>query len=426
MTKVATTSELGRLGTRLGAPCRCGGPYWVVGALSALLACQRAAISPDLCPAGDCGAQGCSAPRSCDAETDEPGTVARDCPLGSSCVAQQCTVVPFPRMSDSALLDGFNVAEFALKEVTTDPPELAWVTPPGVRRVVCALFVSPPEFASDGVDGDTQLTRIANSVRSIARQRVFNTEGASVEQSFSFELGELEPAWLRREDSDAAPCPPPMPLAGGLPTRAYPIVELLRVGCWGFDTAKVVAGTRLLSVAPSRLPDTNATPTQGCQGQPEGTWCRMPDAPGSCQQGRCDVQRPKPEGAQSGPTDGGASPPLAPTDCTGLSDDSACRQPSEAVGQCLDDACLARDDSYQRPLVVNQCREEMGDDGLNCYPTAILGFGNCLAGSCALRCREPLDCTDALRRAGLEAASTLRWSCERSVGYLGLCRQEKP
>jgi len=329
-----------------------------------------------------------------------------------------CQVVTFPRIDDASLIAGFKAAEFELRITSNEPLSFDWNSPDAAERVVCALFTSPPELASVEGTGAQELLRITNVSRSLARARTFNTESATSQQHFSFQIGDL-----RATPATSGTCPTALSLGRGSLPADYPIVELLRVGCWAFDSAKVMAATRLLPVAASSLPDSSNRVSDSCQAQAQGAWCWMPGTPGTCQNEACDVDKPEPIKPTPNLGDAGAgnSPLTAVMDCSGQPDDRACLKHSQTVGQCLAEECVSQgSDSYRAPLVVTSC--DQGNDGLNCYPSPLLGFGNCLDKSCRPRCRIDSDCKEAFERAGVSTSPGLERFCDRVTNsYVGLC-----
>jgi hypothetical protein len=365
--------------------------------------------APSGCPNGECN----SLPL-CSGDSGR-------CPLGMSCIGGQCGIEPFPHLAGDALIRGFDVPEFQLDvtPASTGPLKFSWLAPNNSKRVVCALLTSMPEFSKAGTT--EQLLRMSDGSRAIERQRVFNIETAGMQEEFSFTLADLE----THGDGEYLGCSTALSVPNMFPGHSYTVVELLRVGCWAFDQAKVIAATSLVNVVPSSLPDFNTVPKLSCQAQAEGTWCRTPSA-GTCQKGLCDTSKPPAvDGADgsagaAGDGNGAAANTPAVTDCTGEQNDLTCSV-TGAIGQCLNAECVAQtDDAYRPPLVVSDCAAD-NTNGLNCYPSLVLSFGNCAAGVCQPRCWGPDDCTSAFERAALTQIKT---TCGRSNGaFIGTCSE---
>lgn len=324
-------------------------------------------------------------------------------------------MVPFAHVDRNALTDGFGVAEFELQDTSRDPLTFAWLAPQQSERVVCALFASAPEFSHSEQQTEERLVRLLNEGRAVARKRTFNTADIGSDRRFSFKLADLEASGV---------CPTPLSIPIEL-AGSYPIVQLLRVGCWAFDDTKVIAATRLAIVEPSSLPDWDTVPQPTCLGQPDRSWCRMPGTPGSCQGGVCDPSR-SPSAPQMGAAGSGgdAGEPLAPpTDCTDLADDVGCLQKSDEVGQCSSGQCIAQDaQDYEPPLVVSSCAVDR-TEGLNCYPSPILDFGSCFKGKCEPRCDQDQDCVSPFQRVGI--ADVDKQVCYiADDAYVGSCQAE--
>jgi len=332
-----------------------------------------------------------------------------------SCVGGQCVVKPFARASDDALIRGFAVSEFELAQSGDIPGTFSWRAPAGSSRVVCALLTSSPEFSAAN-QGTLSLVRMTNASQAIQRRRVFNTVGADPQQDFTFTLADLE-----LDDAATPQCPAALSIPNRFPGQRYPVVAMLGVGCWAFNEVKVIAATSLISIAPSRLPAWSTTPASTCRGHADGIWCRTLE-PGTCQRQRCDTSLPPkvPDPMLDAAGAGGQLADIAPAiqDCTRIADGTACAVPG-TVGQCLSEGCVTPQDGvYRPPLVVSDCSADFSD-GLNCYPSPILDFGNCSGGSCQLRCWKPDDCVNALMKAGLPGANS---TCTRDGAvYLATC-----
>lgn len=379
--------------------------------------CAEPPVPDAGCAADQCPEGGCGVTLACRADSD--------CPLGTACSSGTCQVVPFPRVDRDTLIRGFDVPEFELRKVSDAPATFEWARPEDARRVTCALFTSRPEFPRVRERTEHTLIRMNNPGRAIERERVFNAEASATNQRFRFTLGDLEPSTR---------CPSTLAVNGAFASQHYAVVELLRLGCWAFDSAKVIAATQLLTILPEHLPDWNTVPKTSCSDQPNGTWCRMPGTPGRCKSGRCDTTAPEPVASPPGtPVDEGAAgagglgtlstEPL--TDCSNAMEDTACVVPNTAVGQCLELECIAQgSQDYRPPLVVSNCTAS-GTDGLNCFPSPIFSFGNCHQGGCRPRCRTTSDCADQLERAGLGDAPP--HECNRAKdAYVGICEARSP
>lgn len=184
-----------------------------------------------------------------------------DCPRGTLCAKSDESrrgVCRLPsdilQTSQSALLDGFGVAEMPAELRMEAGLELAWTAPEGTRLVNCVLFACPPAFrirtsASDGDEAETwaepldrNAVEIANYDRcALASERSPLTEGL-------FNLRErdnehLVPSPLRDnvsvgKDGQAKLC------------RGYgcpPVTELF-AGCWAYDDTTIIAATRLFPI----------------------------------------------------------------------------------------------------------------------------------------------------------------------------------
>lgn len=378
-----------------------------VWALALAPGCPSESFEPDVCPPSACTHGSCSAPVECAHD--------RDCPLGLSCSVGSCRVKPFARVDRDALISGFNVAEFELQSTSEEPVTFGWRAPEDAQRVVCALFTAVPEFTKAQEESEHSLFRMLNEGRAVARKRSYNTASVGSERHFSFKLADLEAS-----SSCGAPLTIPTEFVG-----PYTVVQLLRVGCWAFSDARVIAATRLAPLDPRSLPDWDTVPQVSCLGVADRTWCRPPGTPGSCQGGICNTMRlPPPASPDVLGAAGEAADTLAPVvDCESEPDDAPCVIQSTQVGQCLTGQCLAQEaQDYEPPLVVSNCGAPR-TQGLNCYPSAILDFGNCYQGRCEPRCDQRAECESAFEVAGVVNAGKHVCRIERDA-YLGSCQPE--
>lgn len=366
------------------------------------------------------------APAACPGSCDEPWSCERsaDCPAGSVCVNGVCGVDAFPVIGADTLVAGFDVPEFELMQTSMDEgrPRLQWSAPPGSLRVTCGLFTCTPEFDGGEGSGQPSAVRLSNAPRCVPRVQTFNTETSAETQVFSFELGDLEPA-------AAGSCSPALGLTAQEAAGAsgYPVVELLRVGCWALDRNQVIAATRLVQVNVQELPDAGYVLRLDCAAAPIGSWCLLPGDLGVCDQGKCELGRTPSELPEAGAGGQGGEaatlPPEPVEDCEDRPDDVPCQSPDSRIGQCLVDRCVANSEStYLRPLVVGDCASDgFETEWLNCYPSPILGFGTCAERQCRVRCRTDEDCESALSAAGIDV-SAQSTTCQRPEGsYLGVC-----
>jgi hypothetical protein len=377
--------------------------FWVtVMATAPVNGCSRPEVEADKCPIASCLYGSCSAPVPC--------ATHRECPVGLSCSDGTCKVVPFTQIDRNALISGFQVSEFDIHASSTEPISFDWLAPRGSQRVVCALLTAAPEF-SDTIEPSQTMIRLLNPGRAITRKRVFSTATAGNDRHFSFTLGDLEAG---------SSCDAPLSIPTDF-SDAYPIVQFLRVGCWAIGDANVIAATRLVPIDPGSLPDWNTVPQPNCLGQSDRTWCRMPSALGSCQRHECDTDRPAMAVAAGG-AGGQGTEVEAVLDCSDSPDDAPCAVQSPVVGQCLNGQCIAQDaQDYEPPLVVSSCTAPR-TQGLNCFPSPLLDFGNCYQNACEARCDHRADCTAPFEQVGI---LTGKRTCHIENGaYLGSCRTQ--
>jgi hypothetical protein len=392
----------------------------LISAPALCVACSTEESSADRCAPGPCSHDSCASIVNCAANAD--------CPLGTRCDQGECKVDPFPVTEDDSLVTGFDVPEFSLRVTDTAPMTFEWLAPKHAVRVTCALLTSPPEFPTISKRSERALIRMTNANRAIERQRTFNTGLTSTNEGFSFTLGELGPLDSGMREG----CAVPGALFQAPQKTYYPIVEVLRVGCWAFDSVKVVAATRLVAIPSQSMPESGNVPLALCDAQATGAWCKRAGQPGTCRSQTCDTNMPTfsqgraPDAAAGAPGTDTPSSLVVIVDCKGQTDGTSCVEPvtaSEAFGQCQSGQCLRANEQQYRPVVVTSCVDG-SFDGLNCYPTAVLSFGNCDSGTCLPRCRVDDDCKQAFEEAGL--APTLP-RCDRNPSaYLGLCQARRP
>lgn len=339
------------------------------------------------------------------------------CPRGSSCNDGVCGVARLESIRTRELIEGFGVREFALTPSTTEGRRTYEVSmPDGAVRVICGLLTCKPRFARE-VAGPIELTRLSNAARCVARTDTFDASRASDDsRDFAFEVSALQPSTAACDGEEATSSP------------SYPVVETLRLGCWAEDLRRVIAATRLVPLNVTDLPDANGNRVANCSDASDGSWCTLAGDIGTCLNGGCDLSRVSSGVPMSAAESGGATNDVtlqldysdAPTDCGGLPNDTICRREElESIGQCLSGQCLkATLADYYQPLVVANCDAVGAEtDGLNCYPSPVLGYGTCFKRACAIRCRNKTDCMSALDAAGVPC---------REGGNSGDCEPPRP
>jgi hypothetical protein len=291
---------------------------------------------------------GCKESNQCPSGTMcSPGAASAEragcCALSSA--AGRCTVVTGPTAQPRALINGFKVREFSIEAQLADgaPASFSWGLPPDAVTVTCALFVCTPEFARVGSLEDTAVFDITNFDECVVGRQIFDVSGENANLVLSFDLGSASEYPEPDGDCRGSPKRPARCTKGSTPR-----VTELRAGCWAYGISRVVAATALLGIEPKHLPAmlTGSVPVADCQESP-GLPCY-------------------------------------------LTSDTEQRGP---LGKCAQRRCSAVE-APRLPLAVQDCATEGNRvvDGLNCFPTALGGFGTCDDGRCLTRCRAPSDC----------------------------------
>jgi len=361
-----------------------------------------------------------------------------ECPAGTNCSAadpRQCVPAVFPEIDESVLILGFEVPEieFHRDQAVTGPVAFEADLTSEVVGLACSLFVAEPVVAGGNAG------RVVNASVSIYRSHVFRIDPASNGSlhTVRFGIGDLTATAVGQACSS--------PLADLVTNKGghYPIVSMLKVGCIGYGSARVIGATRLRNVALADLPEAQMVLTD-CSGQEQsGTaarFCMAPEALGHCAQGVCqsastgtaantpDSAAPITDtGADAGATLASTeSPsPIPVSKCDACNEGHLCTIPNYFIGRCIGSLCAPVEiGNIELPLVVSNCDASFKQtDGLNCYDSQVEGYGTCLAKACRTRCVTISDCTETYGQFAIAdpVCAHPRASPDSAPGYLGLC-----
>ena len=421
--------------------------HWLAGITCwVLLACsvREKSESTAECPAQTPDSAAGSGSFACKEDAECPsGTSCAQIVQGGNAAVSKCADVAscicrpqyFRAQQRDQLLQGFGVGEFELHVTPGVPTQFSWLAPEDASTVICGLFVASPE-----VQGGN-LGRIVNADQALYRTHNFRISGKSAlaPQAVSFTAYDLKTAFEPRT------CEESLRFKPSVAATAYPIISLLRIGCWATNSSGIIAATQLEEVELSDVPEVSP-PVIDCAGpadQFDGRYCYPQTQTGVCIAETC---KPLPEpnsaiaqaapdgvaGDTGGGGDGGAINSAAPVDrCAGQRDNVLCkRTPTFTFGRCFAGFCNPTPETspLELPLVVSSCAPQSDASAdtnwLNCFDRGLQGFGSCLLGSCRKRCLSDNHCAPGSDQVCFkQVADRTRLACEAQSGTtpLGVC-----
>jgi hypothetical protein len=249
-----------------------------------LLGAGLAALGAVALATPSCGGAGASsAAPACDCCYQEPGASAGHCVAALACrdddqcpAATTCTsafagcsgrqgLVPAPfagcaasdegrwcsaagagSIPSTVLMTGFGAAELPLTKTTSTQGTavLSWTAPLDAEVVTCVLFGCAPvvETSSTRLDTDRNpLPEVVNYARCALHAAEFDAT------SSAFALDGVE---ATTPDEGAGTCTGSVSSVRAASTR---LLTTLAVGCWAYDTARVIAASQLIDIDPLEL-----------------------------------------------------------------------------------------------------------------------------------------------------------------------------
>lgn len=189
---------------------------------------------------------------------------------GSGTPSKRCQIPDGPAGRQTLIAD-FEVEAFGLLRLDSGGPYAAytWNPPEETHVVHCALFACPPVIEETEVDG-RPVFRIRNYEQCVIAAQLFEP-GEGV-----FDVGDGSIAFA--PDVSEPEC-------GTVSPRT---VHELMVGCWAYDTTKIIAATPLEPVSPAETFNYHQQFDLTCASSVDGRTCGLDESSlGTCGNGTC-------------------------------------------------------------------------------------------------------------------------------------------
>jgi hypothetical protein len=221
----------------------------------------------------------------------QPCADTAECPPGTVCGTRattcagvdagkgQCVVPSIAHPNEAALIEGFAVRSMDLAQVadaSSGATAFTWTPVDGTTIVECALFVCDPVVRDRATSGSSfSEPAIVNYDQCVIAAHVFPSPNGT------FDLGNTEYAYAGPSD-------------GGTSCSQSPAarrVTRLSVGCWAYDTSRVIAASALTPVGVTQVYDYDLVLDPLCTAQQAGA-CQTTRAHvwGDCTSGGCAVR----------------------------------------------------------------------------------------------------------------------------------------